>query len=40
MTLDVRLPPGVADPVEVAAYYFVAETVTNTTKHARHLTLR
>ena len=35
MALDVRLPAGLADPVEVAAYYFVAETVTNTTKHAQ-----
>src|SRR5258705_6286382 len=34
MVLDVRLPGGIAESVEVAAYYFVAETVTNTTKHA------
>ena len=34
MELDVRLPEDVADSVETAAYYFVAETVTNTTKHA------
>jgi signal transduction histidine kinase len=34
MVLDVRLPEGVAESVEVAAYYVVAETVTNTTKHA------
>jgi signal transduction histidine kinase len=34
MELDVRLPEGVAESVEVAAYYVVAETVTNTTKHA------
>jgi len=34
MVLDVRLPGGIAEPVEVAAYYVVAETVTNTTKHA------
>jgi signal transduction histidine kinase len=34
MVLDVRLPEGVAESVDVAAYYFVAETVTNTTKHA------
>jgi signal transduction histidine kinase len=34
VVLDVRLPEGVADPVEVAAYYVVAETLTNTTKHA------
>jgi signal transduction histidine kinase len=34
MVLDVRLPGGVAESVEVAAYYVVAETVTNTTKHA------
>jgi signal transduction histidine kinase len=32
--LDARLPGGVAESVEVAAYYFVAETLTNTTKHA------
>jgi signal transduction histidine kinase len=32
--LDVRLPERVAESVEVAAYYFVAETLTNTTKHA------
>jgi signal transduction histidine kinase len=34
VVLDVQLPEGVADPVEVAAYYVIAETVTNTTKHA------
>jgi signal transduction histidine kinase len=34
MVLDARLPDEVADGVEVAAYYVVAETVTNTTKHA------
>jgi signal transduction histidine kinase len=34
VVLDVRLPGGVADSVEVAAYYVVAETLTNTTKHA------
>ena len=34
VVLDVRLPAGVAKPVEVAAYYLVAETLTNTTKHA------
>ena len=34
VVLDVRLPGGVAEPVEVAAYYVVAETLTNTTKHA------
>jgi signal transduction histidine kinase len=34
MVLDLRLPEDVAESVEVAAYYFVAETVTNTTKHA------
>jgi signal transduction histidine kinase len=34
VVLDVRLPGGVADPVEVAAYYVIAETLTNTTKHA------
>jgi signal transduction histidine kinase len=32
--LDVQLPEGVADSIEVAAYYVIAETVTNTTKHA------
>ena len=35
MDLDVRPPGEVAESVEVAVYYFVAETVTNTTKHAR-----
>ena len=34
VVLDVRLPGGVAESVEVAAYYVVAETLTNTTKHA------
>jgi signal transduction histidine kinase len=34
MVLDVRLPGGIADEVEVAAYYVVAETITNTAKHA------
>jgi signal transduction histidine kinase len=34
VVLDVRLPERVAESVEVAAYYFVAETLTNTTKHA------
>jgi len=34
MELDVRVPQQIADSVETAAYYFVAETVTNTTKHA------
>jgi signal transduction histidine kinase len=34
VVLDVRLPEGVGDSVEVAAYYVIAETVTNTTKHA------
>jgi signal transduction histidine kinase len=34
VVLDVRLPGGVSDSVEVAAYYVVAETLTNTTKHA------
>jgi signal transduction histidine kinase len=32
--LDLRLPEGVAESVEAAAYYLVAETLTNTTKHA------
>jgi signal transduction histidine kinase len=35
VALDVRLPGEVAESVEVAAYYVVAETLTNTTKHAR-----
>jgi len=34
VVLDVRLPRGIAESVEVAAYYVVAETLTNTTKHA------
>jgi signal transduction histidine kinase len=34
MELDARLPGRVTESVEVAAYYFVAETLTNTTKHA------
>lgn len=34
VALDVRLPRKVAESVEVAAYYVVAETLTNTTKHA------
>jgi signal transduction histidine kinase len=34
VVLDLQLPEGVADSVEVAAYYIIAETVTNTTKHA------
>jgi signal transduction histidine kinase len=34
VVLDVQLPEGVADSAEVAAYYFVAEALTNTTKHA------
>jgi signal transduction histidine kinase len=34
VVLDVRLPGGVAESVEVATYYVVAETLTNTTKHA------
>ena len=34
VVLDVRLPGGVAESIEVAAYYVVAETLTNTTKHA------
>jgi signal transduction histidine kinase len=33
--LDVRLPGEIAESVEVAAYYVVAETLTNTTKHAQ-----
>jgi signal transduction histidine kinase len=34
VALEVRLPGQVAESVEVAAYYLVAETLTNTTKHA------
>jgi signal transduction histidine kinase len=34
VVLDLRLPGGVAESIEVAAYYVVAETLTNTTKHA------
>src|SRR4029077_14229712 len=34
VVLDVRLPARVAESIEVAAYYLVAETLTNTTKHA------
>ena len=34
VVLDVRLPGRVAESVEVAAYYVVAETLTNATKHA------
>jgi len=34
VVLDVRLPERVTGSVEVAAYYVVAETMTNTTKHA------
>jgi signal transduction histidine kinase len=34
MELDIRLSGEVAESVEVAVYYLVAETVTNTTKHA------
>jgi signal transduction histidine kinase len=34
VTLDLRLPERVAESVDVAAYYVVAETLTNTTKHA------
>ena len=34
VVLDLRLPGAVADSVEVAAYYVIAESVTNTTKHA------
>jgi signal transduction histidine kinase len=32
--LDVRLQGEIAESVEVAAYYVIAETLTNTTKHA------
>jgi signal transduction histidine kinase len=32
--LDLRVPGGIAESVEVAAYYVIAETLTNTTKHA------
>jgi signal transduction histidine kinase len=34
VVLDVRLPGEIAESVEVAAYYVIAETLTNTTKHA------
>ncbi len=34
VVLDARLPGGISESVEVAAYYFVAETLTNTAKHA------
>jgi signal transduction histidine kinase len=34
VVLDVRLAGAVAESFEVAAYYVVAETLTNTTKHA------
>lgn len=34
VVLDVRHPGRVAESVEAAAYYVVAETLTNTTKHA------
>jgi signal transduction histidine kinase len=34
VVLDVRYPGRVAESVEAAAYYVVAETLTNTTKHA------
>jgi signal transduction histidine kinase len=34
VVLDLRLPGVFAESVEVAAYYVVAETLTNTTKHA------
>jgi signal transduction histidine kinase len=35
VVLDVRLPGEVAESLEVAAYYVVAEALTNTTKHAQ-----
>ena len=34
VVLDTQLPGRVAESVEVAAYYVVAETLTNSTKHA------
>ena len=34
VVLDVRLPGAVAESIEVAAYYVVAETLTKTTKYA------
>jgi signal transduction histidine kinase len=34
VVLDVRLPERVTGSIEVAAYYVVAETLTNATKHA------
>jgi signal transduction histidine kinase len=33
--LDIRTQSRAADPIEMAAYYVVSETLTNTTKHAR-----
>jgi signal transduction histidine kinase len=35
VVLDVRPPTAVAESLEAAAYYVVAETLTNTTKHAK-----
>src|SRR5207245_744397 len=35
VNLDVRLDGRLPDPIELAAYYAVAETLTNTAKHAR-----
>ena len=37
VVLDASLPEKVAEPLEVAAYYVVAETLTNTTNIPRHL---
>jgi len=39
VVLDVRLPERLAESVEVAAYYVVAETLTNTTKHGEASTI-
>src|SRR5262249_31754002 len=35
VSLDVRVAERLSDPAEVAAYYAVAEALTNTAKHAR-----
>jgi signal transduction histidine kinase len=38
--LDVRAPERLAEPVEVAAYYVVAEALTNAAKHAQASVVR
>jgi signal transduction histidine kinase len=42
VTLDVAVDQRLPEPVEVAAYYLLAEALTNTAKHARasHVTVR